>query len=106
MKGNIMSYTDVARMATDGHLRERIAACAAIEGVREPHPTKWADDNQWQLAGSPGWGDAYAYAVLTGNEAPGRDNAVVSDGMILSAVQARRAEETYVPPVIPESGEG
>lgn len=88
-----MSYTDVARMATDGHLRERIAACAAIEGVWNPHPTKWADDNQWYLAASPGWGDAYAYAVLTKNPAPGLDAGVITDGMILSAVQARRIDQ-------------
>ena len=86
-----MSYNDVARMAKDGHLRERIAACASTEGITDPHPTKWADDNQWYLAGSPGWADAYAYAALSGNEAPGRDEAVVTDGMILSAVQARIA---------------
>ncbi|MFN3600499.1 MAG: hypothetical protein ACK4UY_03815 [Dietzia sp.] len=87
-----MSYTDVARMAGDGHLRERIAACAATEGVTSPHPTKWADDHQWQLAGTPGWGDAYTYALLQNNEAPGRDESVISDGMILSAVQTLRAD--------------
>ena len=82
-----MSYFDVATMAKDGDLRERIAACAATEGVTSPHPTAWADGHQWQLAAAPGWADAYAYAVLSGNERPGRDEAVITDGMILSAVQ-------------------
>lgn len=84
-----MSYTDVARMANDGNLRERIAACAATEGVTSPHPTKWADENQWLLAGSPGWAAAYAYAVLVGNANPGRDEGVITDHMILGAVQSR-----------------
>ena len=88
-----MSYNDVAQMAKDGHLRERIAACASTEGVHDPHPTAWADAHQWRLAGSPGWSDAYSYAVLADNEAPGRDEAVITDGMILAAVQAILGEQ-------------
>lgn len=83
-----MSYYDISVMAKDGHLRERIAACAVTEGITNPHPTAWADKHQWQLAASPGWGAAYSYAAATGNDNPGQDEAVVTDGMILAAVQA------------------
>ena len=82
-----MSYNDIATMAKDGDLRERIAACAAEEGIREPHPTQWADRNQWALAASPGWGDAYGYALNTNVERPGKSESVITDAMILSAVQ-------------------
>lgn len=82
-----MSYNDIATMAKDGDLRERIAACAAEEGVREPHPTQWADRNQWALAASPGWADAYGYALNTNTERPGKSESVITDTMILAAVQ-------------------
>lgn len=82
-----MSYTDVAAMARDGDLRDRLAACAATEGMVDPHPTAWADKNQWTLAASPGWASAYAYAVNTEVERPGLDTSVITDGQILSAVQ-------------------
>lgn len=82
-----MSYRNIAVMAKDGHLRERIAACAAKEGVTHIHPTQWADQHQWQLAAAPGWAEAYTYAVATEQERPGEDEAVITDGMILSEVQ-------------------
>ena len=53
-----MSYSSIAEVAHSGALRERIAACAAVEGIIDPHPTA--------------------------------DEAVITDGMILSAVQAIR----------------
>ena len=51
-----MSYSSIADVAHSGALRERIAACDAVEGIIDPHPTA--------------------------------DEAVITDGMILSAVQA------------------
>lgn len=88
-----MSYYDVSVMARDGYLRERIAACAAEEGITSPQPTQWADDNQWRLAASPGWKEAWAHARTVGViEHLGLDGGVISDGMILSAVQALRSE--------------
>ena len=85
-----MSYSSIADVAHSGALRERIAACAAVEGVIDPHPTEWADHHQWRLAAAPGWGDAWAYALASGITDPGADEAVITDGMILSAVQAIR----------------
>lgn len=85
-----MSYNSIAEVAHSYSLRERIAACAAVEGVTNPHPTEWADQHLWWLAASPGWGDAWAYALASGITDPGADEAVITDGMILSAVQAIR----------------
>jgi hypothetical protein len=81
-----MSYYDVATMSADPDLTSRVAACAAQEG--RPDPREWAADNMLTLAASPGWGEAWASALAAGNDSPGRDAAVISDGMILSAVQA------------------
>jgi hypothetical protein len=40
------------------------------------------------LAASPGWDQAWSSALAAGNETPGRDPGVITDGMILSGVQA------------------
>jgi hypothetical protein len=81
-----MSYWDIASMSADTDLTARVSASAAQEGI--PDPRQWAADNMLTLAASPGWGDAWASAVAAGTEWPGRDPAVITDGMILSAVQA------------------
>lgn len=89
-----MAYLDVADMAKDPWLKERITACAAKEGVVVPHPTQWADDHQWQLAASPGWEEAWQYARVVGEvDHLGLDEGVISDSMILSAVQHLRSQE-------------
>lgn len=89
-----MTYNDIADMAGNGHLRQRIAAAAVTEGVTHMHPTVWADANQWYLAASPGWSAAWQYAREVGTITElGRAEGVIDDGMILSAVAARIAEE-------------
>lgn len=92
-----MAYSDIANMARNGDLRERIAACAAKEGVHDPHPTAWADAHQWRLAASPGWEEAWAYARGTGVENIGRNEGVINDQMILAAVQGLRADLEATP---------
>lgn len=82
-----MTYSDIAAMARDNSLRDRIAACAATEGVIDPHPTTWADQHQWQIAASPGWGDAWAHATASEVTSPGSNEGVITDQMILAAVQ-------------------
>lgn len=82
-----MSLSDIAAMATDNDLRLRIAACAATQVIVPENPGQWANQHQWAIAGSPGWSEAWAYAVLSGNLSPGTDPAVISDAMILAAVQ-------------------
>jgi hypothetical protein len=45
------------------------------------------------MAAVPGFGEKYSYAIATGVVRPGNDPAVISDGDILSAVQAIRNGE-------------
>jgi hypothetical protein len=84
-----MSYTDQANLSRDGDFNLRLAACAAveIEGA-QTNPLLWAGEHQWEIAAAPGFADAYASAVAGGVPNPGADTSVISDAMILSAVQA------------------
>lgn len=80
-----MTYWDQADLSEDADLRRRVVACAALEGITEPEA--WAHRYRWELSAEPGWAQAYTYAVGAGKERPGRDASVITDGMILSAVQ-------------------
>lgn len=83
-----MTYSAIALAAQDEHLRRRIAACIAQEAPDDPvHPIAHADALIWQACASPGWGEAYAYALETDVTDPGAAPAVISDAMILSALQ-------------------
>lgn len=84
-------------MAQDYGLIMRIAACAATEGV-PGNPSSWADDRWQKLVASPGWDAAWASAVTGGIEDPGEDEAVITDGQILSAVQLLIAAELAATP--------
>ena len=81
-----MSYWDIALMAQDNQLTQREAAAAAQE--QPDDPTTWALANGMRLAASPGWADAWASAVAAEVTEPGKDPGVITDSMILSAVQA------------------
>lgn len=86
-----MAYSDIALLSSDNDFIQRTRACYANETTSDP--IEWARDHQWQMAGMPGFGDAYASAILNGIERPGNDPAVISDSQILSAVQALMASE-------------
>lgn len=83
-----MAYLDIAEMSADVDLNSRVAACAAQEG--KPDPRQWAGDNILVLAASPGWEQAWAAAAAADPpvQLPGADAGVITDPMILSAVQA------------------
>lgn len=81
-----MSYAAQADLALDQAFRNRAAAAAAHEGIVQAD--KWAADNAWTLSAAPGFADSYAYAQLTENPAPGRDDAVITDSQIFAAVLA------------------
>lgn len=81
-----MSYWDIAQISHSGDLQERVQACAAQEVDDDPY--EWTAVNMLNLAAEPGWAEAWASATAAGNPAPGKDPAVITDGMILSAVQA------------------
>jgi hypothetical protein len=100
-----MAYADIADLANDSDFHGRNAACIEQEPTFPPtsDPTRWASENRWALAASPGFGDAYASAVVGEVERPGRDPSVISDAMILSAVQARMAELVTGPEIEEEA---
>lgn len=85
-----MSYSDQVLLARDDDFVDRIGASAAfeLEPMNGLPPDQWARTNAWWLAASPGFADAYASALAGGVPRPGNDPAVISDEMILSAVQA------------------
>lgn len=83
-----MTYNAIAAAAQDQHLRMRIAACIAQETPgRSEHPITLADQIQWRVVAAPGLADAYSYAVLTEIAEPGKDESVITDAMLLAAVQ-------------------
>lgn len=88
-----MAYSSIQRMADSRSLLDRITASAAQEG--EPNPTEWARQNIWAVVSKPGWAEAWEYALDTAtddvNPDTGMRPGVISDGMILSAVQAVRS---------------
>lgn len=84
-----MAFSDQALLSNDVDFRDRIAACAAVEvDLGEMHPITWATNNQWTISAAPGFADKYASALAGGINRPGNDPSVISDGDILSAVQA------------------
>lgn len=86
-----MSYNTIATIAEDLPLQRRVTACAAVEGETEPET--WAQEHRWQMASQPGWDVAWESAAANParpNTPIGADEAVITDSMILSAVQAVR----------------
>ena len=83
-----MAYSDVALLSADNDFIARTRAAVAQEG--EADPVQWSNDHQWQMAGMPGFGDAYSSALVSGVVRPGNDQGVISDPQILAAVQSLR----------------
>jgi hypothetical protein len=94
-----MTYNDVADMAEDLALNRRLTAAVAGEGILDPKG--WLYARNWEVVSQPGWSEAWASAVAGGVTNPGEDEGVITDGMILSGVQAVIASET--PPAPPEA---
>ena len=92
-----MSYYDQSLLAKDVDFLDRCTASAAQElADSNIHPPTFVQQYAWQLSGAPGFADAYASGLANGLAHPGRDPAVITDGMILGAMQALIAE--VVPP--------
>lgn len=87
-----MAYYDLYLLTQDVDFYARSAACYASETATTPggadNPNGWVSEHIWDLASAPGFADQYASAIAGGVPNPGRDPAVISDGQILSAVQA------------------
>lgn len=83
-----MSYNAIAAAAVDADLKKRVAACFAQETEGVEQPTALAELHMWRIVASSTIADSYSYAVATDVPNPGKDEAVVTDAAILSAVQA------------------
>jgi hypothetical protein len=87
-----MAFYDVALLKQDTDFLNRVAACYAQETPlgEGDNPDVWASQHNWDIASAPGFGDAYASALAQDppNPNPGSDPGVITDAMILSAVQA------------------
>ena len=87
-----MSYYEIGLLAEDRDFLNRCMACAAVEIEtqdlpREPGAEVWTMGNRWRLAAMPGFGNAYSSALVSGVERPGKEQSVITDAMILAAVQ-------------------
>ena len=87
-----MPYSAQAQLSSDADFIARVAACAAVEIPKTHQPMQWARDHIWWIAAAPGFADAYEYAINSDNPNPGKDPAVITDAMILGAVQALEQE--------------
>lgn len=94
-----MSYATIAVMTQDNWLMLRCRAAIAKESLSAPEGplpalAKAYDLSMimWVLAAQPTWDTTWEYAVNVGRPegAPpiGNDGTVITDGMILSAVQS------------------
>lgn len=81
-----MSYNSISKCAGDPAFSARITACSAQEGAANPSQAAYA--LIWPVSTRSDIEAAYASALATGNPNPGGDESVISDQMILSAVQA------------------
>jgi hypothetical protein len=86
-----MSYLSISKCAADPSFVARITAAAAQEGANPPHTV--ASQVAWPTAAASDVEAAYESALAGGNPDPGGDPAVITDGMILAAVQANWPDE-------------
>lgn len=87
-----MSYGNQSALARDQDFLDRCSSAAAVEiRALEPssptQPQAWVYEHAWHLAASPGFGDAYASGIANGLARPGLDDSVITDAMILGAIQ-------------------
>lgn len=85
-----MSYSTINVCANDEGFLGRLAAACAQEHV-PPNPYSAANAMKWDVAAKTDIEAAYAYALSAGNPEPGGDETVITDQMILSAVQSLAA---------------
>jgi hypothetical protein len=81
-----VSYNAIAAAAQDADLKRRVAACFAQETTGPEQPEALASVHMWRIVANGPIADAYSYAVATDVPDPGKDEAVVTDAMLLTAV--------------------
>lgn len=87
-----MTFNTIATMAADGDLQQRFIGCAAQEDIETPDT--WVLAHRWELCTDTGMESAYRSAQETGLAAIGKREDVITDGAILSIVQAVHAADT------------
>jgi hypothetical protein len=108
------SYLSISEIAKDQHMTERMNAAVTqqqhlgsidvnLPQVNAPHSaTYWVEQNRYVWASSPGWGAAWDSALAGHPDdpdyEPGQDPAVITDGMILSTIQALGGTPAQPPP--------
>jgi hypothetical protein len=85
-----MSFGTINACANDESFQGRVTACAAAENYADPETVMWTH-LRWPVASASDIEAAYASALAAENPDPGGDESVITDGMILSAVQANPA---------------
>jgi hypothetical protein len=85
-----MSYSTINKCANDSAFMGRVMACCAQEGSTNPSNDMYT--LIWPVSSATDIEAAYASALASENPNPGGDETVITDGMILSAVQAHWAE--------------
>lgn len=91
-----MSYNTINQCANDGRFIGRLHAAAAAEGSITPEYTV-TTYLRWPVSATADIEAAYASALAGDNPDPGGDEAVITDQMILSAVQANWPENPEPP---------
>jgi len=90
------AYLAISEIANDNFMRERMNAAAVQQeqlgaAHLQPDPLAWVMNERYLWASSPGWGEAWDYALAAHPDdpdyEPGKDAAVITDSMILAAVQ-------------------
>jgi hypothetical protein len=86
-----MSYATINQCANDEAFTDRVTAAVAQElsahGMA-PYPQTYLDPFAWEVASAGDVEAAYASALAADHPNPGGDEAVITDAMILSHVQA------------------
>lgn len=88
-----MSYLTQDEIANNRSMLNRVAQAAAQEQLSSD-PDRWSYEQRRTWAAAPGWDAAWesfkaSHPDVEGEEPadPGRDEGVITDGMILSQVQ-------------------
>ena len=82
-----MSYKTINECANDRSFQGRLTAACAQEDVGSD-PDSAMFSLRWDVSAKSDIEAAYASALAAGNEDPGGDEGVITDGMILAAVQS------------------
>jgi hypothetical protein len=94
-----MSYNTIYSCANDSSFQGRLTSAVAQEGAFDPGQVMF--QLRWVVSTAADIEAAYASALAADNPNPGGDESVITDGMILSAVQANWDEAWESPPATP-----